>query len=329
MSAGEAIGVDLGGTKMLVGVVDDGGAVLHRRVATSAGLSGEEVMALLEAELEIALAERPGVEAIGLGIPCTMDRRRGVCVSAANLPLRDVPVRAIVAERFRLPVSVDNDANAAVIAEHRSGAAQEATNVVMLTLGTGIGGGLILDGRPFRGTSGAGAEMGHIVVDANGPPCQANCPNRGCIEVFASGTALAVRAIEAARLAPDSGLGMALAEGRSIDGRLVTELAEAGDRVAIEVLATVGRYLGAALSGLANTFDPDVIVIGGGVMAAGEHLLAPARAEVRSRALAPQNRVPVEAAAHGPDAGMIGAAILARDELVLAAEGRVRRWPAG
>lgn len=300
---------------MLIGVVGDDGAVPYRRVAVSAELSASEVMALLEAELEIALGERPAAAAIGLGIPCTIDRRRGVCVSAANLPLRDVPVRRIVAERFGLPVALDNDANAAVLAEHRTGVAQGASNVVMLTIGTGIGGGLIIGGNLFRGSSGAGAELGHIVVDIDGPPCQANCPNRGCIEAIASGTALEAEAIEAAALASDSGLGLELAAGRPIDGRLVTELAEDGDRVAIEVLATIGRRLGVALSGLANAFDPDLIVIGGGVIAAGEYLLAPAREVVRARALVPQNRVPVEAAAHGPDAGMIGAALIARDEL--------------
>lgn len=318
MSAGEAIGVDLGGTKMLVGVVGPGGEVLHRRVARSAGLGADEVMALLDAELEIAIAERPGVAAIGLGIPCTIDSRRGVCVSAANLPLRDVPVRQIVSERFGLPVALDNDANAAVVAEYRTGVAAGAQNVVMLTIGTGIGGGLILGGVPFRGSSGAGAEMGHVVVDIDGPPCQANCPNRGCIEALASGTALAAEAVEAARLAPDSGLGTALASGRAVDGQLVTELAEDGDRLAIELLATIGRRLGVALSGLANTFDPDVMVLGGGVLAAGELLLAPAREVVRARALVPQNQVPVEAASHGAEAGMIGAAILAQDELALA-----------
>ncbi len=300
---------------MLIGAVGDDGAVPYRRSAASAGLSAEQVMALLEAELEAALAARPAAAAIGLGIPCTIDRLRGVCVSAANLPLRDVPVRRIISERFGLPVALDNDANAAIWAEHRTGVAQGADNVVMLTIGTGIGGGLIIDGRLFRGASGAGAELGHIVVDIDGPPCQANCPNRGCIEAIASGTALEAEAVAAAALAPDSGLGLELAAGRPIDGRLVTELAEAGDRVATEVLATIGRRLGAALTGLANGFDPDVIVIGGGVIAAGEHLLGPAREVVRARALVPQNRVPVEAAAHGPDAGMIGAALMARDEL--------------
>ncbi len=322
LGAGEAIGVDLGGTKMLVGVLGRDDEVVHRRIGASGGLSSDQVMELLEAELEIALAERPDVAAIGLGIPCTIDSRHGVCVSAANLPLRDVPVRRIVAERFGLPVALDNDANAAVWAEYRTGVAQGADNVVMLTIGTGIGGGLILNGRPYRGSSGAGAELGHVVVDIDGPPCQANCPNRGCIEAIASGTALTAEAVAAAELAPDSGLGVALAEGWPISGRLVTELAEDGDRVAVEVLATIGRRLGAALSGLANIFDPDVIVIGGGVIAAGELLLGPARAEVRARALEPQNGVPVEAAAFGPDAGMVGAAMLARAELA-AADGGV------
>ena len=303
---------------MFVGVLDAAGTVVHRRVIGSAGLSGEELLAALEAELRLAIETRPGVESIGLGVPCTIDRERGVCVSAVNLPLRDVPVREIVAARLGLPTFVDNDANAAVIAEHRRGVARGARNVVMLTIGTGIGGGLIVDGRPYRGSSGAGAELGHIVVDLNGPPCQGSCPNHGCIESIASGTALALEGERAGKLAPDSALGIALAEGGLIDGRLVTELGLGGDRVATEVLATIGRRLGVALSGLANIFDPDVIVIGGGVIAAGELLLGPAREEFRARALIPQNRVPIEAAAFGPDAGMVGAAMLAADELAAA-----------
>lgn len=321
MSVGEAVGVDLGGTKMLVGVLDAAGVVVHRRVVGSAGLSGDEVLSVLEAELRLAVETRPGIEAIGLGVPCTIDRERGVCVSAVNLPLRDVPICEIVSDHLGLPTFVDNDANAAVIAEHRRGVAAGARNVVMLTIGTGIGGGLIIDGQPYRGTSGAGAELGHIVVDLDGPPCQGSCPNHGCIESIASGTALGLEAERAAGLAPDSALGIALAEGRSIDGLLVTELGLGGDPIAIEVLDTIGRRLGAALSGLANIFDPDLIVIGGGVIAAGQLLLEPAREEFRSRALLPQNRIPIEAAAFGPDAGMVGAAILASEELAATGEG--------
>jgi glucokinase len=318
LSGPEAIGVDLGGTKMLVGVVDGEGSVLHRRVGVAAGLDEDGVLDLLESELRLALEARPGVSAIGLGVPCTIDRARGTCVAAANLPLHDQPLRADFSERLGLPVFLDNDANAAVIAEHRRGAAVGATNVVMLTLGTGIGGGLIIDGQPYRGSTGAGAELGHVVVDIHGPPCQGNCPNRGCIESLASGTALAREAAEAAEREPASALGRAVAEGRTPDGRLVTELAQAGDAVSAGLLELIGRRLGAALSGLANSFDPDVIVIGGGVMAAGELILAPAREEMRQRALSPQNETPVRPAAFGPDAGMIGAAIMATEELAAA-----------
>ncbi len=320
MSAAEAIGVDLGGTKMLVGVLDSRGEVVHRRSVGSADLSEEQLLGTLEAELRTALEARPAAAAIGLGVPCTIDRSRGICVNAVNLPLREVHLREIVAERIGLPTSIDNDGNAAVLAEHRRGAARGARNVVMLTIGTGIGGGLILDGQAFRGSSGAGAELGHVVVDLDGPRCQGSCPNHGCIEAIASGTALGREAEEAATLWPDSALGQAARGGERVDARLVTELALDGDGVSVEVMATVGRRLGAALSGLANVFDPDVILLGGGVMAAGDLLLEPAREEFRGRALPPQNEAPIEAAALGADAGMIGAAILALEELGEAGE---------
>jgi glucokinase len=315
---GETIGVDLGGTKMLVGVVDAAGRTVHRRVAESAGLSAEAVLTLLEEELRIALEVRPQVGAIGLGVPCTIDRDRGLCVSAVNLPLIDVPVRDRIAAGMGRPVSMDNDGNVAAIAESRVGAARGARDVVLLTIGTGIGGGLILDGRPYRGSHGAGAELGHVVVDIDGPPCQGNCPNHGCIESIASGTALRAEAERTAAAEPDSRLGRAAAEGARLDGRLVTELARSGDRASTVVLETIGRRIGVALAGLANIFDPEVIVVGGGVMAAGDLLLDPAREELRERALPPQNEVPVRAAALGPDAGMVGAALLAADELASA-----------
>jgi glucokinase len=317
-AADVTIGVDLGGTKMLIGAVGGDGRVVHRRVATSAGLGPDEVLTLLEDELALALGSCPEAAAIGLGVPCTIDRGAGVCVSAVNLPLIDVPIRDRIAARFGLPVAIDNDGNVAAIAESRAGAARGARDVVLLTIGTGIGGGLILDGRPYRGAHGAGAELGHVVVDIDGPRCQGNCPNRGCIEAIASGTALAAEATRVAAAAPESALGRAAAAGETIDGRLVTGLARDGDGEAREVLTTIGRRLGVALAGLANIFDPEVIVIGGGVMDAGELLLEPAREELRSRALPPQNRTPVRAAALGPDAGMVGAAILAADELAAA-----------
>jgi glucokinase len=211
-------------------------------------------------------------------------------------------------------VFVDNDANVAALAEHLYGAGRRAQNVVLLTIGTGIGGGLVLNGEVYRGSTGAAAELGHIVIEEDGPPCQGNCPNHGCVEALASGTAIAKAGKQAAERDPDSALGKALAKG-PIAGRTVTELALAGDRPAREVIAQAGRHIGVALSSLANIFDPDVFVIGGGVSTVGDLLLDPALEELRSRALPPQNERPVKLAELGPDAGMIGAAAMALIEL--------------
>jgi glucokinase len=303
--------VDLGGTKMLVGVVDDERNVHYRSTAPSIGLGQEELIATLRRELEAARAARPDVASVGLGIPSTIDRERGAPVMTVNLDLADVPVRDQVHEWLGMPVTLDNDANAAILAEHRFGAARGAANAVMLTIGTGIGGGLVIDGELYRGSTGAGAELGHVVIDADGPPCQGNCPNRGCVEALASGTAIAREGLAAAEAAPDSVLGRAVADGVTLDGREVTDAALAGDPVAVGVMKTIGRRLGVALSSLANIFEPDVIVIGGGAIRAGDLMLEPARRELAARALLPMSAVPVAAAELGPDAGMIGAATMA------------------
>ncbi|HYX78210.1 MAG TPA: ROK family protein [Solirubrobacterales bacterium] len=311
----EAIGVDLGGTKMLVGVVDSDRRVLYRETAPSIGLAQDRLLEALERELRAAREARPDVAAAGLGIPCTVDRERGMAIIAVNLDIADLPIRDLLSRGLGLPIFVDNDANVAALAEHRFGAARGARNAVMLTVGTGIGGGLIIDGRLYRGSTGAGAELGHTVIDADGPRCQGNCPNRGCVEALASGTAIAREGLAAAKDAPDSALGRALARGDVLDGRRVTDAALAGDQTAREVLALIGRRLGVALSSLANVFEPDVIVIGGGASRAGDLLLDPARAELWDRALPPMNRTPVAAAELGADAGLIGAATMAMVEL--------------
>lgn len=314
MSRRRAIGVDLGGTKLLVGAVDSDREVHYRSTEPTVDRSADEVLAALEDELREAIAAAPDAAAIGLGVPATIDRERGVAVQTVNLPLVDVPIRDRISQRLGLPTSLDNDGNVAALAEHRFGAARGARNAVLLTIGTGIGGGLILEGKVFRGTTGAGAELGHVVIDMDGPPCQGNCPNRGCVEALASGTALGREGREAARHHPDSALGQQLERGEEIAGRAVTEAALAGDGVAADVVATIGRRLGVALASFANIFDPDVIVIGGGVSAAGELLIGPAREELRSRALPPQNKTRVSLAELGPDAGMIGAATMALDD---------------
>ncbi len=315
MSAGEIIGVDLGGTKMLLGVVDPESQVLWKRSEASTGQTEDELVELLVREIGEARAAREGAAAVGLGIPATIDHDKGIAVSAVNLPLQNLPVRDLVIERTGLPAFVDNDATVAALAEHLYGAARGAENAVMLTIGTGIGGGLILGGEIYRGSTGAGAELGHTVIEADGPRCQGNCPGSGCVETLASGTALGREGRAAAEREPDSALGAMLAAGEEIDGKAVTDAARAGDPAARAVLDLIGTRLGVALTSFANIFEPEVFVIGGGVMAAEDLLLEPARRELAKRALPPMKRIPVVAAELGANAGMIGAAAMARIEL--------------
>ena len=315
MSDAVAIGADLGGTKMLVGAVSGEGEVRSRSTQSTHERTVEQILDTLEAELRKAMEATPGTVGIGLGVPATIDRDRGIAISAVNLPLIDVPVRDLIGERVGVPTFVDNDANCAALAEHRFGAGRGSSNVVLLTIGTGIGGGLVLGGQLYRGSSGAAAELGHIVIDENGPRCQGNCPNRGCVEALASGTALGREGRAAATRNPDSALGKLLADGTEIDGRAVTDAALEGDAVARDTVALIGRRIGVALSSLANIFEPDLFVLGGGVMRAGELLLEPARQELRVRALPPQNETRVVAAQLGPEAGMIGAATMALEEV--------------
>jgi len=307
----------MGGTKLLAGAVDEALSVHHRTQRTLAGLDQGALLDLAVEAVEEAREQAGGeVEAVGFGIPCLIDQRSGRAVIAINLPLADIRFADVMAERLGLPVFVDNDANLAALAEHRAGAARGCRDAVLLTIGTGIGGGLILGGRLYRGAVGAAAELGHVVIDSDGPPCQGNCPNHGCVEVLASGTALALEATRLARERPGSALAAALAEGVPIAGPLVTELAHDGDPAAIEALELVGTRLGVAIASLVNIFNPEVVVIGGGVMAAGELLLEPARAEMLRRALPPsRDEVRIVAAELGVEAGMIGAAALAFDAL--------------
>jgi glucokinase len=304
---------------MLVGVVetdvsesDSPPDVRYRATERSIGWDTDKILDELAEEVEQAIEARPNSGgAVGLGIPCTIDRERGVAITAVNLPIVNVPIRDLMRERLGTPVFIDNDANLAALAEHRFGAARGTTDALLLTIGTGIGGGVIVGGELYRGATGAAGELGHVVVDENGPRCQGNCPNHGCVEAMASGTAIAREGLAAAEQAPDSALGKLRAAGETIDGRAVTDAAVAGDEIARGVVAAAGHHLGVALASLANAFEPSVIVIGGGVSAVGDLLLEPARTELQSRALKPMNEIPVLAAELGPEAGMIGAATMA------------------
>lgn len=289
-----ALGLDLGGTKLLAGVVEADGRVLAMERRLIGGLSLE---ALLEVVQEVVQILGPTLP-VGVGVPALLDRRTGEAVRCVHLPLDGVRVSGVLCERLGVPVSVDNDATCAVVAECRLGAARGYDHVALLTLGTGIGGGLILDGEVYRGAVGAAGELGHMPVDLDGPPCFGGCPGRGCLEALCSGSALARDA--SARF------------GRAMTGEEVTRLARRGDVVAIGLLCMLGDRLGAGLAGIAMALNPQVIVVGGGVMAAGELVLGPARAELARRALDPARAARVVAAELGPAAGMIGAGLLAQ-----------------
>jgi glucokinase len=296
VSTDRAIGVDVGGTKIAAGIVTrDGGVEARTERPTPTDSEEAVVEALVAAVAELAAQHE--VAAIGLGVPATVDQRTGSAVSAVNIPFTDVSLRTLMSERFGLPCGVDNDANAAAIAEWQVGAGRGTRYMVMLTLGTGVGGGVILDGRPFRGSSGAAAELGHMVIEHDGRPCQGTCTGRGHIEAYATG--------------------LAAAADYGDDTRELLSRAGEGDERALEVLDGIGRRLGSALGTLVNVFDPELIVIGGGFgEAADEFLLQPAREVMRREALPPgRDRVRVVPAALGPAAGVVGAGFVAFEAL--------------
>ena len=309
MAAPHVIAVDLGGTKLLAGVLDDEGVVVKRTVRPTPLKSQEDLLAELESSIAEVLDDEIG--AIGVGIPSTIDQRQGRAVASVNIPLAGIDFRNHLARRFGLPAAIENDANAAALAEHRYGAGRGTSHMVMLTLGTGIGGGLILDGRLYRGALGAAGELGHITLELDGPQCQGTCPGRGHLEALASGTATDVMAAELAAERPDGDLGRALAAGETVDARLAVDLAAVGPGDARELLERVGFVLGNGIASLVNVFNPELVVIGGGFARAGDLLLEPARKVVAERALSPARElVRIVPALLGPEAGLVGAGLV-------------------
>ena len=312
MSPEPVIGVDAGGTKLLAGALAGDARVHHRVFRLWGGGDRDQVLATMVEAVEEVRAAEPGVRGVGFGIPALVDHETGTAVSCVHLPLAGVPFRELMSERLGLPVQVDNDVNLALLGEARAGAAQGARNAVMLTIGTGIGGAILIDGRLYRGADGAAGELGHVTVDLDGPQC--SCPNRGCLETLVSGPALAREGDRAGREDPASALGQAIARGVPVSGELVTDLALRGDERSLAVLARVGERLGAGLVGIVNTFNPELVVIGGGVSRAGDLLLEPARRVVAERALRPSAAsARIVRATLGEEAGLVGAALLARD----------------
>jgi len=294
------IGVDVGGTKILASVVTQDGTLgeqLERRTDVS---SQDALLAGLDA-LVAELRVGNDVAAIGFGLPSRIDQRSGRAIASVNIPLDGLDFRDRMRERHGLPVGIDNDGNAAAIGEWHAGAAQGALHVVMLTLGTGVGGGLILDGRPYRGATGSGAELGHVVLEPGGPPC--GCGGHGHLESFASGRA-------AERMAREL-------YGPAAGAQELVDRARRGEEAAIGALADIGGWLGAGMTSFVNAFEPEVIVVGGGFGGAtGELLLAPAREVVAREGLTPgRDTVRIVEAQLGADAGVIGAAMIAVEAL--------------
>ena len=303
------VGVDVGGTKIAAAVVD--GAAVNEVIEHPTDISsGEAVIAGIEAAVrEVGDAPR----AVGVGMPSQIDFASGTVMSSVNIPLQGVPLRQELSQRLGVPVFVDNDANCAALAEAEI---QGARNLVMLTLGTGVGGGIVIDGAIFRGATGLGAELGHITIHGEGPPCPGNCPNRGCIEAFCSGTALERDATELGRDKPDSRLGRAYADDQRVSGREAVAAAQEGDPDAVALIDRLARNLGIALAAMVNTFEPQQLVIGGGLSRAADLFLETARSEAAQRALPKlYERVEIGLAKGGANAGVIGAGLLGAQEL--------------
>jgi glucokinase len=300
LAAQQVIGVDVGGTKILAGVLDRGGHVDRAVERSTPVASQDELLATLDDCVEELRNDQ--VAALGFGLPSTIDQAAGRAVSSVHIPLADLDFRERMSERFGLPVAIDNDGNAAAIAEWRVGAGRGSQNMVMLTLGTGIGGGLILDGKPYRGATGAGAELGHIVLEYGGPPCGHGCDGHGHFEALASGSAANA---EAARL---------LGEG-AVGHELVARARE-GDTTALVAMDEIGRRLGAGIASLINVFEPELVVLGGGFATAGDLLLGPAREVIAVEALRPgRSIVRIVPAELGTRAGLVGAGMIAFEAL--------------
>jgi glucokinase len=308
------LGVDVGGTKVAVGAVE--GAEVHEVREHPTDVTGTEALLDgIEATVR-EVTERVGEPVgVGVGVPSQVEYRSGTVESSVNIPLTGVPLREELGRRLGAPVFVDNDANCAALAESRLVEGGPADNLVMLTLGTGVGGGVVVGGMIFRGAHGLGAELGHFTINPDGPPCPGNCPNSGCIEAYCSGQALERDATEIAQDKPGSRLHAALADGK-VAGRECVTAAMEGDPDALRVLERYGRMLGIGIAGYVNVFEPDHFVIGGGLSRAADLFLDTARREAEARALpALWKRVTVSLARGGADAGVIGAGLLAATEL--------------
>jgi len=325
-----SIGVDVGGTKVAAGAVDDHGVILERLQEVTPSHSPQAVEEAIVSAVKRLLAHHHA-EAVGIGAAGWVDNSQAVVAFSPHLAWRAEPLKARLSQRIDLPLIVDNDANAAAWAEYRFGAGHGSSVMVCLTLGTGIGGGLVIGGQLFRGTYGMAGEWGHMISVPDGHWCE--CGNRGCWEQYASGNAMLREARALARTnSPVAYRLMEIVGGDpdKITGSDLTAAAIAGEPTAVELLFDVGTWLGRGIANLAAALDPEVVVIGGGVSAAGDLLLLPAQRAFRrtltGRGFRPEARLVL--AHFRNDAGLIGAADLARRSIVEPPEsGRFGFWP--
>jgi glucokinase len=321
------VGIDIGGSKVMAGVIDGSGTVL---AVEQRPTLGHDVRAVEDTIVELVqgFARQYDVAAVGIGAAGFVEASRSVVMFSPHLKWRREPLRARVAERLRVPVVVDNDANAAALAESRFGAGRGHRFVLCVTMGTGIGGALVLDQRVYRGANGMAGEFGHMQVVPQGHQCQ--CGNRGCWEQYASGNALVREAREMVRT--NSPLAHRLRElvdgdADALEGPQITEAAQQGDPLSIELIAEIGTWLGVGLAGLTAAFDPHCIIIGGGLSAAGDLLVVPTR-EAFSRSLTGHGHREeplITVAQLGPQAGMVGSGDMARSAARRSRKVRVRR----
>jgi glucokinase len=309
-----SVGVDVGGTKIAAAAVSGTTVIEHHERPTVLDPAGilDEIEGAARTVIDAAAGT---VTTVGVGVPSQVTFATGRVMASVNIPLQGVELRQELGARLGLPVFVDNDGNCAALAEAYLAHERPTRHLVMYTIGTGVGGGVVIDGHVFRGATGLGAELGHVVIQADGPECPGNCPNYGCMEALCSGLALERDATQLGRERPDSPLGSIVAEKGRVSGRDTVAIARTGDPDALDLLGQLGTWLGVGISNAINTFEPEWVAIGGGLSAASDLFLGRAIEEARKRALpAALAEVRITPARGGAAAGVMGAALLASHE---------------
>jgi glucokinase len=326
MSDRLSLGVDLGGTKILAGVISPDGEIVAREYRATRADEGpeaviERIFALLDRVAGLAKVKPSTLDGVGIAAAGALDLERGVVTTSPNLPgWRDVHLRDIVEKKFGVRTFLINDANAAALGEHRFGAGRGVNNLIYITVSTGIGGGIIIGGELYNGACGSAGEIGHMTIDINGPRCK--CGNIGCLETLASGTVIAAEARKCiANGAKTSLLELSGGEAEKITAKTISQAAREGDSLALELVSRAGSYLGVGMVNLINIFNPEMIIVGGGMSKMGDMLLDPARKVVRERAFSlPANAVRIVLSELGDDAGALGAAAFVHERCSTSSE---------